>query len=122
MFEVISVNFYENIKKIMKGKNQMVEFVDLTDWKKMRDIKFELHYEYGINLSRDGREFRYAVQKWNKRFFAGEMASVRLTSHYLEKSERRHSFERNSRQGKHPAFRGRSGDFVGGRRRRRFGF
>lgn len=50
----------------------MVEFVDLSEWKKMRDIRFELHYEYGINISRDGREFRYAVQKWNERFFAGE--------------------------------------------------
>lgn len=51
----------------------MVEFVDLSEWKKMRDIRFELHYEYGINLSKDGREWRNAVKKWNKRWGNGEV-------------------------------------------------
>lgn len=51
----------------------MIECVDLTNWKKLKDIRFELHSEYGINLSKDGREWRTAVEKWNKRFFSGEV-------------------------------------------------
>lgn len=51
----------------------MIELVDLTDWKKMREIKLELHREYGINISRDGREFRNAVQKWNELWANGEV-------------------------------------------------
>lgn len=49
----------------------MIELIDLKDWKKMKDIKFELHREFGINISRDGREFRYAKEKWNKEFSNG---------------------------------------------------
>lgn len=49
----------------------MIELIDLSDWKKMRDIRLELHREYGINLSRDGREFRFAKEKWNKEFSNG---------------------------------------------------
>ena len=49
----------------------MIELIDLSNWKKMKDIRFELHYDYGINISRDGREWRTAVQKWNKEFSTG---------------------------------------------------
>ena len=49
----------------------MIELIDLSNWKKMREIKLELHREYGINISRDGREFRHAKEKWNKEFCEG---------------------------------------------------
>lgn len=46
----------------------MIEKIDLTKWKKLKDIILELHREYGINISKDGREWRDAVEKWNKKF------------------------------------------------------
>ncbi len=49
----------------------MIELIDLSNWKKMHDIKLELHREYGINISRDGREFRRAKEIWNKHFSEG---------------------------------------------------
>ena len=51
----------------------MVDLIDLSDWKKLKDIRFELHREYGINLSEDAREWRTAVEKWNKKFANGEV-------------------------------------------------
>ena len=40
----------------------MIQYIDLSDWKKMKDIKIELHREYGINISKDGREWRNEVK------------------------------------------------------------
>ena len=51
----------------------MIELLDLSDWKKMKEIRLELHREYGINISKDGREFRTAVKNWNKKWRYGEV-------------------------------------------------
>lgn len=34
---------------------EMINYIDLSNWKKMKEIKLELHREYGINLSKDNR-------------------------------------------------------------------
>ncbi len=47
----------------------MIELIDLTNWKKQKDIIFELHHEHGINIS--SREWRSQVEKWNKKFADG---------------------------------------------------
>lgn len=44
----------------------MIELLDLTKWKKQKDIILELHREYGINIT--SRGWRTQVEKWNKRF------------------------------------------------------
>ena len=49
----------------------MIELLDLSNWKKQKEIILELHREYGINIS--PREWRTAVEKWNKRFSDGEV-------------------------------------------------
>lgn len=49
----------------------MIEQIELSEWKKQKDILFELHREYGINIS--SREWRTAVEKWNKKFANGEV-------------------------------------------------
>lgn len=49
----------------------MIELIDLSKWKKQKDIILELHREYGINIS--SREWRIQVEKWNKRFANGEV-------------------------------------------------
>lgn len=51
----------------------LIELIDLKNWKKQKEIILELHREYGINISRDGREWRDAVQKWNKKWKYGEV-------------------------------------------------
>lgn len=51
----------------------LIELIDLKNWKKQKEIILELHREYGINISRDGREWRDAVQKWNKKWKHGEV-------------------------------------------------
>ena len=51
----------------------MIEMVDLSDWKKLKIIRYELHSEFGINISQDGREWRTAVEKWNKKYKNGEV-------------------------------------------------
>ena len=51
----------------------MISFVDLSEWKKLKDIKFELHRDYGIDISRDGREWRTAVERWNEAFINGNV-------------------------------------------------
>ena len=48
----------------------MIEKVDLTNWKKQKDIILELHREYGINIS--SREWRTQVENWNQKFTNGE--------------------------------------------------
>ena len=47
----------------------MIELIDLTNWKKQKDIISELHHEHGINIS--SREWRSQVEKWNKKFADG---------------------------------------------------
>lgn len=49
----------------------MIELINLSDWKKQKDIILELHREYGININ--SRKWRTAVEKWNKRFANGEV-------------------------------------------------
>lgn len=49
----------------------MIELVDLTKWKKQKEVLIELHREYGINIS--SREWRSQVEKWNKKFADGEV-------------------------------------------------
>lgn len=51
----------------------MINYIDLSDWKKMKEIKLELHREYGINLSKDNREWRKAVKRWNKLWSTGDV-------------------------------------------------
>ena len=48
----------------------MVELIDLSKWKKQKEIIVELHREYGINIS--PRQWRAEVEKWNKAFSRGE--------------------------------------------------
>lgn len=50
---------------------KMIEFIDLTKWKKQKDIIIELHREYGINIS--SREWRTQIEKWNEKFANGEV-------------------------------------------------
>ncbi len=47
----------------------MIELIDLDQWKKQKDIIFELHREWGINIS--SREWRIQVEKWNRKFADG---------------------------------------------------
>lgn len=49
----------------------MIELINLTDWKKQKDIILELHREYGINIS--SREWRIQVEHHNKKFANGEV-------------------------------------------------
>lgn len=49
----------------------MVALIDLTKWKKQKEIIFELHSEYGRTIT--PREWRNQVAKWNKRFVDGEV-------------------------------------------------
>lgn len=48
----------------------IIEKVDLSNWKKQKEILFELHREWGINIT--SREWRIQVEKWNKKFSDGE--------------------------------------------------
>lgn len=48
----------------------MVDLVNLSDWKKQKDIILELHRDYGINTT--SREWRNAVADWNKKWAEGE--------------------------------------------------
>lgn len=52
---------------------RMINQIDLSNWKKMKDIKLELHRECGINISKDGREWRDEVKKWNKLWSTGNV-------------------------------------------------
>lgn len=49
----------------------LIELIDLTNWKKQKDIILELHREYGINIS--SREWRNQIEKWNKKFANDEV-------------------------------------------------
>ena len=45
----------------------IIECVDLSNWKKQKEILYELHREWGINIT--SRTWRIQVNKWNKKFF-----------------------------------------------------
>lgn len=47
----------------------LINLIDLSKWRKMKNIKFELHREYGININ--SREWRNQVEKHNKKFASG---------------------------------------------------
>ena len=49
----------------------IIEKVSLSEWKKQKAILLELHREWGINIS--SREWRKAVENWNKKFANGEV-------------------------------------------------
>ena len=49
----------------------MIELVDLKNWKKQKEILFELHREYGINI--DSRVWRIAVEICKEKFLNGEV-------------------------------------------------
>lgn len=49
----------------------MIDLIDLTNWKKQKDIILELHRECGINIT--SRDWRNQVEKWNKKFANGEV-------------------------------------------------
>lgn len=49
----------------------MIELVDLSDWKKQKDILDELYKKYNINIS--SRKWRSEVEKWNKKWGSGEV-------------------------------------------------
>ncbi len=51
----------------------MIQKVDLSDWKKMKEIRLELQRRHGINLSKDNREWRKAVKRWNKLWSTGDV-------------------------------------------------
>ena len=43
----------------------MIKLIDLTDWKKQKDIILELECEGGRNIT--SREWRIKEEKWNER-------------------------------------------------------
>lgn len=49
----------------------MIDKVDLSNWKKQKEILLDLHREYGINTT--AREWRNQVKKHNKKFGDGEV-------------------------------------------------
>lgn len=49
----------------------MIELIDLKNWKKQKEIIFELHREYGINIT--SREWRTQVEKHNRKFASGDV-------------------------------------------------
>ncbi|MBS7021152.1 MAG: hypothetical protein KH135_04730 [Firmicutes bacterium] len=49
----------------------VIELLDLSTWKKQKEIISELHRDYGINIS--SREWRNAVTNWNKKWAEGEV-------------------------------------------------
>lgn len=49
----------------------VIELLDLTKWKKQKEIITELHREYGKNIT--SREWRKQVNLWNERWGNGEV-------------------------------------------------
>jgi len=47
----------------------MIELVDLSKWKKQKEILDELYSKYNINIS--SRTWRSQVEKWNKKWGEG---------------------------------------------------
>lgn len=50
---------------------ELIELIDLTRWKKQKEIIEELHREYCKIVN--SREWRNAVKKWNKKWSDGEV-------------------------------------------------
>lgn len=77
----------------------MIELINLSNWKKQKEIIIELHREYGININ--SREWRNQVSKWNKRFTNGEVdfyithsnsKGYKATRDYQEAKEARNDY------------------------------
>jgi len=49
----------------------MIELVDLSNWKKQKDILDELYKNYNINIS--SRTWRSKVEKWNRDWGEGKV-------------------------------------------------
>lgn len=49
----------------------IVELVDLSKWKKQKEILDELYIKFNINIS--SRTWRSEVEKWNKKWGEGEV-------------------------------------------------
>ena len=45
---------------------KLIDLVDLSNWKKQKDILLELYTKYSINIT--SREWRSQVKKWNKKW------------------------------------------------------
>ena len=54
----------------MITSSNVEELINLSDWKKQKEILYELHIEWGINIT--SREWRTFVEKHNKKFADGE--------------------------------------------------
>lgn len=50
--------------------DDMEDLINLSDWKKQKEILYELYIEWGINIT--SREWRTFVEKHNKKFAEGE--------------------------------------------------
>lgn len=50
---------------------KLIELVDLTEWKKQKDIILELYKKYNITIS--SRTWRSQVEKWNKSWGEGNV-------------------------------------------------
>lgn len=50
---------------------KLIELIELNKWKTQKQIIFELHREYGININ--SRTWRNQVEKWNKLFASGDV-------------------------------------------------
>lgn len=77
----------------------MIELLDLSNWRKQKEIILELHREYGINIT--SREWRTQVEKWNRRFSNGEVDTYithsnskgfKATKDYQEAKEGRNDY------------------------------
>lgn len=61
----------------------LVDYINLADWKTKNQIVFELHRDWGINISKDGREWREAVERHNKSFANKEVPFYITHSNHL---------------------------------------
>ena len=48
----------------------MIDLIDLSTWKKQKEIIDDLYVQYNINIT--SRQWRIQVEKWNKRWSNGE--------------------------------------------------
>ena len=53
------------------GSKLIIELSNLSDWKKQEEILNELFCNYNISIS--SREWRNAVNRWNKKFLSGDV-------------------------------------------------
>lgn len=77
----------------------MIELVDLSNWKKQKEIILELHNDHGINIT--SREWRNQVEKHNKMFVNGGVSTYithsnskgyKATKDYNEAKEGRNDY------------------------------